>query len=65
MANMPRPRKTRKQRVQVAHLKYAAVTTKTLNNYRKAVFAFVRWLEAKGSARPRSRAEFDSQLGEY
>ena len=40
MANMPRPRKTRKQRVQVAHLKYAAVTTKTLNNYRKAVFAF-------------------------
>ena len=65
MANMPRPRKTRKQRVQVAHLKYAAVTTKTLNNYRKAVFSFFRWLEAKGSARARSHVELDNQLGEY
>ena len=62
---MPRPRKTRKQRVQVAHLKYAAVTSTTLNNYRKAVFNFFRWLEAKGSARPRSHAELDYHLGEY
>ena len=62
---MPRPRKTRKQRVQVAHLKYAAVTSTTLNNYRKAVFNFFRWLDAHGAARPHSHAELDRQFGEY
>ena len=62
---MPRRRAEIKQKVQVAHLKYAAISNTTLIRYRKAVHEIFIWLSHNGLLKPRSVNMLDQLLGEY
>ena len=61
---MPRPRSATKQKVQIAHLKFAAITNKTLIGYRKAVHDFC-WIDNKNILKPRSVTLLGQMLSEY
>ena len=63
--HMPARRVRMRRQVQIAHLKYPAITHTTLRRYKLSVKSFFAWARSSKLRLPHSFLELDGQLSEY